>query len=36
MYGLIGRYGTLLDKRDFKVLELRFIEELIAVFLRMT
>lgn len=35
LYGVIGRYGTLLDKRDSKVLELHFIEGRIAVFLCM-
>lgn len=32
LYGLVGRYGTLLDKRDSRVLELLFIEGRIAVF----
>jgi len=35
LHDMVGRYGTLLDKRDSKVLELRFTEGRIAVFLRM-
>lgn len=32
LIGVIHRYGTRLGKRDFRALELHFIEELIAVF----